>query len=329
MARLGRGFPAHTVITRPLSEDSTQSLGGTGQAEQARSITPAKSAPTGQVAQSATARPVTAVKVGIVGQVIEVVSVAPVTPVKSAVVGQVVQSDTAVTGAPVKSWRVGQVTEGGAALAITIRAYVAHLVETGQALPITPVKVRTVPPVVDTATARPATPARGRVVGQAVEVGAAPLFTRVKARLLVHATEAARALLIAPPHGPLSVGQPFTTWSASSPYIAWSAGPPRTEIGGAVDPISSLSKIAVRFFVSGASGAEPVEIAFTVPDGEPTESDWHTAEWDNPTQRGAEALIIVGPGGAVPLPDGTWLGWVRVTTPRERPVIPGGLVPIT
>lgn len=97
-----------------------------------------------------------------------------------------------------------------------------------------------------------------------------------------------------------------------------------------MEPISSLSREWIVFFVWGASGTEQVEVAFTAPGAEPVTGDWHAAEWapGSVTARGADARILVGPGGAVVLPDGTYQAWVRVTAPVELPVLPAGLVTV-
>ncbi|GAA5046517.1 hypothetical protein HNP84_009736 [Thermocatellispora tengchongensis] len=96
-----------------------------------------------------------------------------------------------------------------------------------------------------------------------------------------------------------------------------------------MEPISSLSREFLYIPVKGPSGGEGVEVAFTNEDGEPTETDWHDATWDNVTAAGADAKILVGPGeGAVSLPEGTYRAWVRVTSSVEQPVLPGGLVPV-
>ncbi|MDP9843265.1 hypothetical protein [Streptosporangium lutulentum] len=96
-----------------------------------------------------------------------------------------------------------------------------------------------------------------------------------------------------------------------------------------MEPISSLSRPYLYIQVDGASGSEEVEIAFTNPGGEPAEDDWLTAEWASSTGTGARARILIGPGGAVALPDGTYMAWIRVNGAVERPVLPSGLVPIT
>lgn len=96
-----------------------------------------------------------------------------------------------------------------------------------------------------------------------------------------------------------------------------------------MEPISSLSRPYLYIPVDGASGSEGVEIAFTTPPAEPAEADWHPADWANITTKGARARILIGPGGTVTLPDGTYMAWVRVNGAVERPVLRSGLVPIT
>ncbi|SDI40717.1 hypothetical protein SAMN05421505_14917 [Sinosporangium album] len=98
-----------------------------------------------------------------------------------------------------------------------------------------------------------------------------------------------------------------------------------------MDPISSLSRPYLYIWVEGARGTEPVEVAFVNPGAEPVTGDWHPAAWDadSVTAKGADARILIGPGGEVVLADGTYDAWVRVTGPVERPVLWAGQVPIT
>lgn len=97
-----------------------------------------------------------------------------------------------------------------------------------------------------------------------------------------------------------------------------------------MEPMSSLSREWIPYFVRGASGTEPVELAFTAPGVEPAETDWKPAEWKpgSATGCGAIARILLGPGGTVALPDGTYQAWVRITDSVELPVLPAGLVTI-
>jgi len=94
--------------------------------------------------------------------------------------------------------------------------------------------------------------------------------------------------------------------------------------------MSSLSREYLYAFVEGATGTEAVKIAFTEPGVEPTEEDWHAADWAGVKAAGADARILVGPGeGSVALADGAYQMWVRVDAPPEQPMLPSGLVFIT
>jgi hypothetical protein len=97
-----------------------------------------------------------------------------------------------------------------------------------------------------------------------------------------------------------------------------------------VDPISSLSRERLHIWVEGATGIEEVEIAFTTQNAEPVPADWKPADWGAVASDGADATILVGPGGggAVELADGTYTAWVRITTAQEEPILRAGLVPV-
>ncbi|RBQ21615.1 hypothetical protein DP939_02580 [Spongiactinospora rosea] len=92
--------------------------------------------------------------------------------------------------------------------------------------------------------------------------------------------------------------------------------------------ISSLSREYVYAWVGGVLGTETVEIALIQGD-EPTSGDWETADWANQTPSGADARILVGPGGTVTPTDGVWHMWVRVTAVTETPVLYSGPILIT
>lgn len=96
-----------------------------------------------------------------------------------------------------------------------------------------------------------------------------------------------------------------------------------------MEPMSSLSREYLYVYVEGATGNEVVEMAFTNPDAEPINDDWRMAEWEPPSTDGADAKILVGPGGTAVLSEGTYRAWVRVTAVDEQPVLSAGLVPIT
>ncbi|MBP2704388.1 hypothetical protein JOL79_11245 [Microbispora sp. RL4-1S] len=97
-----------------------------------------------------------------------------------------------------------------------------------------------------------------------------------------------------------------------------------------MEPISSLSRININSFITGATGTEAVDIAFTTPNIEPDTEDWHAAAWGTPTPTGCVARILIGPGdGTVTLTDGTYDMWVRVTGPVQAPVFRTGQIAIT
>lgn len=89
--------------------------------------------------------------------------------------------------------------------------------------------------------------------------------------------------------------------------------------------IPSVSREFLHVPVTGGSPSTPVELA-VIPAGqeEPGPSDWRSALWD-----GATARLLIGPGGTLELPDGTYRVWVRVTASPEIPVIRSGLLEIT
>lgn len=95
-----------------------------------------------------------------------------------------------------------------------------------------------------------------------------------------------------------------------------------------MDPISHLSTVHVKSFVTGARGGETVEFAFTAPGVEPTDEDWHTAEWEAPAVTGCTARLLIGPDGGLDLGEGTWDLWVKVKGLVEKPVFLAGQVPI-
>ncbi|MGI5161378.1 hypothetical protein [Microbispora sp. CA-102843] len=95
-----------------------------------------------------------------------------------------------------------------------------------------------------------------------------------------------------------------------------------------MDPISHLSTVHVKSFVTGASGGELVEFAFTKPGTEPASGDWHTAEWEPPTPTGCTARLLIGPDGGFDVGVGTWDMWVKATGLVEKPAFNTGQVPI-
>lgn len=89
--------------------------------------------------------------------------------------------------------------------------------------------------------------------------------------------------------------------------------------------IPSTSKEFLRVPVVGAEDTMPVEIAVVASTlEEPASGDWKPAVWD-----GTDAKVLIGPGTGLPLANGTYRAWVRVTASPELPVVRGGLLRIT
>ncbi|TDD97617.1 hypothetical protein [Actinomadura rubrisoli] len=90
--------------------------------------------------------------------------------------------------------------------------------------------------------------------------------------------------------------------------------------------IPSTSKEYLHIPVTGGTLSTPVDIAVIAATAEePTSGDWKPADvWD-----GAVAKLLIGPGGTVPLADGVYRVWVRVTATPEIPVLRSGLLEIT
>ena len=103
---------------------------------------------------------------------------------------------------------------------------------------------------------------------------------------------------------------------------------------------SALSRefvaVAITAKTAGTSvnpTSDTVEFAFTTVTAQPATGDWKTGSWDGtqPRQPGGAyiAHCLVGPGGTVTLPAGTYTMWVRITDNPEIPVIPFGRLQIT
>jgi hypothetical protein len=91
--------------------------------------------------------------------------------------------------------------------------------------------------------------------------------------------------------------------------------------------IPSISKEYLSVPVAGTNldGTEPVELAvIPVSTEEPADDDWHTAAWVS-----GEARVLIGPGTALDLANGTYRVWVRLTASPEIPVIRAGSLKIT
>lgn len=89
--------------------------------------------------------------------------------------------------------------------------------------------------------------------------------------------------------------------------------------------IPSTSKEYLTVPITGLEGGETAEIAVVAPTvEEPASGDWKPA-----TLVGSDAKILLGPGTALPLPNGVYRIWVRITSDPEIPVLRSGLLRIT
>jgi hypothetical protein len=66
--------------------------------------------------------------------------------------------------------------------------------------------------------------------------------------------------------------------------------------------------------------ADAVSFAFTAPGKQPVSTDWVNGQWETTPRGTYNAKCLVGPTGAIALPVGTYLIWVRVTDNPEVPV---------
>lgn len=74
-----------------------------------------------------------------------------------------------------------------------------------------------------------------------------------------------------------------------------------------------------------------VQMAFTDPDTDPVSGDWKTGSWDTDTTTSPDsyyARCLVGPGGTIALPVGTYAVHVKVTASPEVPVERAGLMKV-
>lgn len=89
-------------------------------------------------------------------------------------------------------------------------------------------------------------------------------------------------------------------------------------------------RVPIEAFGSEASLLRtlPVRFAFMTDAVEqPDDTDWVLGSWE-PTGSPAQARCLVGPGGTVELPPGTWYVWVWVDGALEAPREPSGKVVI-
>lgn len=103
---------------------------------------------------------------------------------------------------------------------------------------------------------------------------------------------------------------------------------------------SSLSLQYVQAAVTATVGGNPlnptsdtVQFAFMAGSASPGPSDWKTGSWDGtaprPPGNSYMAQCLVGPGGTIQLPVGTYNIWIKVMDSPEVPVIQVGILQIT
>ncbi|MEV0149694.1 MULTISPECIES: hypothetical protein [unclassified Nonomuraea] len=314
MARAGRSYPNRPVVTRAANIFMVR-VDGQGLA---LAVLAARSQRTGQVSGSGGSLPVAATKTLVIDQVTGTGVAAPVAATRTNRIGQVAGSGAATPAIRRKLRMTGQVAGTGLAFPVRSDPIANHVTGVGQARPVRAGKALAIHEATGIGQAKPLAYARGGPVGRVVSTGSALPLSATKQLMIGRVTGSGLVNVVIRRTPPLRVGLPMRSWSAR--FFGRGSG---------LDTMSSLSLEYLRFFVSNAVGSEPVEIAFTQPGVEPTEGQWAPASWGAVDRGGAEARIRVGPGGAVTLPDGTYQGWVRVTRPDERPVLPSGLVAIT
>ncbi|GGO63174.1 hypothetical protein [Nonomuraea cavernae] len=238
---------------------------------------------------------------------------------KGRVAGAAVAADLARPLIAAKVVTLGAATEDNQALRLFSDRRLGLARDQSQARPLMRIKARGIGAVTEHGIPAALHPGRGRVLGPAVtsETGTSLRWTKLRAIGPVTGQNVAGVFYPVLP--PLQVGLPYRSWGVRTPELLR---------GVVVDPISSLSLEYLKVFVQHARGNEPVEIAFTAPGVEPGLEDWRPASWAETKKRGAVAQILVGPGGTVTLPDGTYQVWVRTVRADERPVLPSGLIPI-
>ncbi|MGW6499340.1 hypothetical protein [Nonomuraea angiospora] len=313
MARSGRAYANRPVLVRGGNLVVAR-VEGQGSA---LAVLAARSRSAGRVSAGGGPLPMAATKTVVIGRVTGTGVAALVRAVRTNRIGQVTGSGAATPATRRKVRSTGQITTAGFAIPVRSDPIANHATGAGLALPVQAGKSLAIRETTGTGQAKPVAYARGGPVGRIVSSSSVLPLSATKQFMIGRVTGSGLVNPVIRRTPPLRVGLPLRSWSAR--YLGRGTG---------VDPMSSLSLEYLRFFVANVVGVETVEIAFTQPGVEPTEGQWNPASWGAVAQGGAEARVRVGPGGAVTLPDGTYQGWVRVTRPDERPVLPSGLVPI-
>ncbi|MFI6182544.1 hypothetical protein ACIA8R_43945 [Nonomuraea sp. NPDC051191] len=314
MARAGRAYPNRPVFTRSpdLIAARVQTQGVTS------AVLAARSRQARQVAAAGAARPLVAVKKRTINPASASGTATATVPTRMRAAGHVTGVGATAAVVRIKRRTTGQAATSGVARTISGDPQAHQVVTSGTVRSMRLGKAYIAPRVVGVGQARTVNRAQGGPVGQAASTGNVLSLRGSKTFRIGRVAGGGSPRLMQRRTPPLRVGLPIRSWSAR--FVGRGRG--------GVEPMSSLSLEYLEFFVENASGSEQVEVAFTAPGQEPTEGQWHPASWGAAGRAGARARIRVGPGALV-LVDGTYQGWVRVTTPSERPVLPSGLVPIT
>ncbi|NUW45558.1 hypothetical protein [Nonomuraea rhodomycinica] len=90
--------------------------------------------------------------------------------------------------------------------------------------------------------------------------------------------------------------------------------------------IPSVSVEYLKVPITGPSDVTLYTVQMAViPDGQdPVTLDWKAAIW-----LGTNAAVLIGPGATIPLSEGTYRVWVKISASPETPVLDAGLINIT
>ncbi|MFC8447659.1 hypothetical protein [Kitasatospora sp. NPDC057223] len=198
----------------------------------------------------------------------------------------------------------------------------------------TPAGTKTATAGIATATEAPLalTPSRSTPLGPAGTLAAPQSLTGLKQRTLTPAAETATARTLAPPAPPTHAihlqltGPPTTPWTTHGTTTAWTCT-------GRTTPVDALSTEYYEIGVTwdrGTPTAFDVQIAIVAVGHEPTDTDWHPAQWDTTSTGTTVAKLLVGPdGGALSPTPGRYRAWVNVTATPEHPVLSTAAFDIT
>ncbi|MFI7449556.1 hypothetical protein ACIBQX_18815 [Nonomuraea sp. NPDC049714] len=96
----------------------------------------------------------------------------------------------------------------------------------------------------------------------------------------------------------------------------------------AVAQIPAISVEYVKVAITGPTGVDLTELDVAlaiVADGQiPVTDDWKVGTWI-----GTSAAVLIGPGTLLPLDQGTYYVYVKITSTPEVPVLPSGSIHIT